>query len=277
MKGAGASQPLRRPLARRTSFACNGSRHRLSNHDWTRPAIDFAPARRELPPRRFQVEKKTSLYAYSYDWPKEAVAIPAAQPEASQTRMKQGSAGPDRNGDVRQEGWASWFPPNGYDIQHGLGSGGAIRSPSVAQRWTLAVSPAAPMAMAGRWRSCGTAQLNREISIQNLLRQRDKLDRSDPPAVLRAAGSRAARSRREEPVKKDDLFGNCPELQRGHRPSGATTDKNRRFDHILVTADQYVAGPYAEGPYEICAPDHGDDDRAPEARIPRRRSSPGRR
>jgi len=31
-------------------------------------------------------------------------------------------------------------------------------------------------------------------------------------------------------------------------------DKNGRFDHIKVIADQYVAGPYAEGPYEILLP-----------------------
>ena len=31
-------------------------------------------------------------------------------------------------------------------------------------------------------------------------------------------------------------------------------DKNGRFDHVRVTADQYVAGPYAEGPYEISLP-----------------------
>ena len=31
-------------------------------------------------------------------------------------------------------------------------------------------------------------------------------------------------------------------------------DKNGRFDHVQVTADQYVAGPYAEGPYEISLP-----------------------
>jgi hypothetical protein len=32
------------------------------------------------------------------------------------------------------------------------------------------------------------------------------------------------------------------------------TDKNGRFDHITVIADQYVAGPYAEGPYDISLP-----------------------
>ena len=32
------------------------------------------------------------------------------------------------------------------------------------------------------------------------------------------------------------------------------SDNNARFDHVAVIADQYVAGPYAEGPYEIALP-----------------------
>jgi hypothetical protein len=64
---------------------------------------------------------------------------------------------------------------------------------------------------------------------------------------------REREKRRGEPVKRDDMFGNCPDY-------GEVTvllrdsDKNGRFDHIAITADQYVAGPYAEGPYEISLP-----------------------
>ena len=65
--------------------------------------------------------------------------------------------------------------------------------------------------------------------------------------------NREREKRREEPVKPDDLFGNCPEWKE-LTVVVTDTDKNGRFDHITVIADQYVAGPYAEGDYEITLP-----------------------
>lgn len=64
---------------------------------------------------------------------------------------------------------------------------------------------------------------------------------------------REREERRGEPVRKDELFGDCP------RYDDITvvlrdSDGNRRFDHVDVIADQYVAGPYAEGPYDISLP-----------------------
>jgi hypothetical protein len=65
--------------------------------------------------------------------------------------------------------------------------------------------------------------------------------------------NREREDRRGEPVKSDDLFGDCPKYQ-DVTVLLSDDDKNARFDHIAVIADQYVAGPYAEGPYEIALP-----------------------
>ena len=64
---------------------------------------------------------------------------------------------------------------------------------------------------------------------------------------------REREKRRGEPVRPDDLFGDCPKYE-GVTVLPTDEDKNGRFDHIRVIADQYVAGPYAEGPYEIGLP-----------------------
>ena len=48
-------------------------------------------------------------------------------------------------------------------------------------------------------------------------------------------------------------IGNCPEMKEVAVVL-SDTDRNGRFDHITVIADQYVAGPYAEGPYDISLP-----------------------
>jgi hypothetical protein len=94
--------------------------------------------------------------------------------------------------------------------------------------------------------------LNREIAIRNLLRPGKSWAGAirQPFCVLL---DRERAKRREEPVKKDDFFANCPALS-SVSILLEDSDKNRRFDHILVTADPYVAGPYVEGAYEISLP-----------------------
>ena len=200
-------------------------------------------------PQAFKVEKKTSLYSYSYDWPLEAVAIPALNQKLAD-RMKK-----DRHEliamatSARKAG--GWFPPDGYVSNMG---------------WELAGQSSRLLSLSGgHWAYTGGAhgnggtsallwdrKLNREIAIQNLLRAGTSWTGAirQPFCILL---DRERTERREEPVKKDDLFGDCPAL-------GSVSvlledsDKNRRFDHVLVTADPYVAGPYVEGAYEISLP-----------------------
>lgn len=59
--------------------------------------------------------------------------------------------------------------------------------------------------------------------------------------------------RRQEPVNKSDMFGDCPPLK-DVSLTLADTNRNGRLDHVLVTADPYVAGAYAEGSYEVSLP-----------------------
>ena len=87
--------------------------------------------------------------------------------------------------------------------------------------------------------------------------------------------NREREKRRGEPVQPDDLFGDCPKYQ-DVTVLLSDEDKNGRFDHIHVIADQYVAGPYAEGPYEIPLPiTAAMIERLKPTTAPR--SSPGRR
>ena len=59
--------------------------------------------------------------------------------------------------------------------------------------------------------------------------------------------------RRGEPVRADDdLFGDCPELDEATILVGSSNGKT--FDRITVWFGPYVAGPYAEGAYELDFP-----------------------
>ena len=59
--------------------------------------------------------------------------------------------------------------------------------------------------------------------------------------------------RRGEKIVRGEWPSQCPELKE-LTLALADHDKNGLFDHMDVTADSYVAGPYAEGPYKISLP-----------------------
>lgn len=59
--------------------------------------------------------------------------------------------------------------------------------------------------------------------------------------------------RRQQPVSGSNWTSQCPALNE-LTVALADRDRDGRFDHAVVTADAYVAGPYAEGAYEISLP-----------------------
>jgi len=92
----------------------------------------------------------------------------------------------------------------------------------------------------------------REITLDTLLQRSGWWDGAirKPFCILL---DRERTKRREMPVKRSDLFGGCPPLKDVNLALG-DTNRNRPFDHLLVTADPYVAGPSAEGRYDIRLP-----------------------
>jgi len=52
--------------------------------------------------------------------------------------------------------------------------------------------------------------------------------------------------------KTDSVFGGCPRI--GELTLLLGSSNRKKFDRIALIADQYVAGSYAEGPYEITLP-----------------------
>jgi hypothetical protein len=95
-------------------------------------------------------------------------------------------------------------------------------------------------------------RLGRELTIDSLLARRGWWDGAirQPFCTLL---DRERAKRRQEPVDPSAMFGECPPLK-DVSLSLADTNRNGRFDHVLMTADPYVAGSYAEGDYEISLP-----------------------
>ena len=201
--------------------------------------------------KAFSVAEKNDLYEFEYGWPAEAAAVPQLEARLRKDMDKAkaelvSAARADRDERAKQ----------GYDY-HPHAMQMSYETAGQSDR-LLSLESTVYGFTGGAHGSTGSGsllwdrQLAREIGIQDLLQQGQSWAGAirQPFCVLL---DREREKRRGEPVKKDDLFGNCPELKEVTTLL-TDTDRNGRFDHIAVIADQYVAGPYAEGPYEISLP-----------------------
>ncbi|QNP42931.1 DUF4163 domain-containing protein [Sphingomonas daechungensis] len=199
----------------------------------------------------FKVEEETSLYSFAYSWPAEASAVPELvarfTKDKDETKAELiAGAKEDRDGRLK----------DGYDY-HAHETQKHYETEGQSER-LLSLESNVYAFTGGAHGSSGSGsllwdrELKREISIQDLLQPGQSWTGAirQPFCILL---NREREKRREEPVKPDDLFGNCPEWKE-LTVLVTDTDKNGRFDHITVIADQYVAGPYAEGDYEITLP-----------------------
>lgn len=91
----------------------------------------------------------------------------------------------------------------------------------------------------------------RAIASEALFQSPGILGSTMDNAVCTALDQERAK-RREEPVDPDEMFGECPGLDEATILVGSSNGKT--FDRITVYFGPYVAGPYAEGSYELDFP-----------------------
>lgn len=99
-------------------------------------------------------------------------------------------------------------------------------------------------------------QANKDIDVPGLFAAADNMDRLLTQPWCDAL-NKARQEKRGEPVGGGGMFDECPKLG---EISIIPTDKdgNGRFERLALVADPYVAGPYAEGDYEVELPVTGD-------------------
>ncbi|GAA4040243.1 RsiV family protein [Sphingomonas rosea] len=189
--------------------------------------------------------------SFAYGWPREAEAVPAlsrrfrADAAAQKKRMMDLVAGEKA---FRAEQKLDF---NGLDFSRQYELYGQSRQ-------LLSLVNATAAYTGGAHPNSGTKallwerRLGRDITYANLLSPRQSWDGAirQPFCVLL---DRERAKRRQEPVKRADWPAQCPQLKE-LTVALADKDKDGRFDHVDVLADPYVAGPYAEGGYEISLP-----------------------
>jgi hypothetical protein len=199
----------------------------------------------------FKVEEESSLYNFSYGWSAEAAAVPELVERFTKDMAKLKSeliagAKEDRDERLKQK-----FDYHTHEAQRSYETAGQSDRLLSLESKVYGFTGGAH-GSSGSGSLLWDRQLARELSIQDLLQPVQSWTGAirQPFCVLL---NREREKRRQEPVKPDDMFGNCPEYKEV-TVLLSDSDKNERFDHLVVIADQYVAGPYAEGDYEISLP-----------------------
>lgn len=189
--------------------------------------------------------------AFRYAWPAEAAAIPRLDRQfrldAARTRRAALTAAV-------------------ADQRSATANGFPFRRHELRREWTLAGQSPGLLSLRGSIETyTGGAHGNqatlpllwdrrrgRDIGISTLLRAGQSWDGAiHRPFCILLDRERA--KRRGGPVTAGGFFSDCPKLGE-LRLVLADSDGDQRFDHLLVIADPYVAGSYAEGRYVIPLP-----------------------
>ncbi|WP_205481534.1 hypothetical protein [Sphingomonas arenae] len=198
-----------------------------------------------------EISSEDSLLDFSFGWSAEAAAVPALDRRFRIDAARQKSAALVTAREDREARKAMTGDWNGHFFSRQWSTAGqTVRLLSLeAETGTFT---------GGAHGNSGTSsllwdrKLARELRIDDLLRRAGWWNGAirQPFCVLL---DRERAKRRQEPVDRSDMFGECPELKE-LTLTLEDSDGNGRLDHVRVTADQYVAGPYAEGEYVISLP-----------------------
>jgi hypothetical protein len=212
-------------------------------------AVTAKPA--QPPAKPFELTEENDLYSFRYGWPAEAAAIPqlSEQFQEDMEKMKAelvAEAKEDRA--ARNSDGYEYHPHESQRNYTTAGQSERLLSLEMAGYSFTGGAHGTGYTDALLW---DRAQA-KELKIGQLL-----LPNMSWTGAIRQPFctllDRQREKKRGEPVRKDDMFGECPPYD---DLTVLLSDLNHdgRFDHVQVIADQYVAGPYAEGPYEIALP-----------------------
>ncbi|MEO7504990.1 MAG: DUF4163 domain-containing protein [Sphingomicrobium sp.] len=207
-----------------------------------------APATANAPPTAFSIDQKNAQLHFAYAWPAEAAAIPAL---ADRLRHEMALA---RTGAVATASddftarKASGYPWFAHELTRSWSTAG--QSPGL-----LSLVATTAVYTGGAHPNHGSSALpwdrkaNREVKLDALFSSPSSLAALlTGPWCKAIAAARAGR--RGGVASAGDPFDECPPLS-DLAIVPADSDHDGRFDRFRLLADPYVAGPYAEGDYEI--------------------------
>jgi len=199
----------------------------------------------------FVFDQKDELIEFHYAWSAEAAAVPelvsrfTADMEKSKADL---IAGAKEDKAFRDK--------DGIEF-HGFQSSTDYKTAGQSSR-LLSLTSDFGAYTGGAHGNYGTAgllwdrQAAREIQVADLFAAPANRDRLLTQRWCEAL-NKEREKKRGEPVSGNDMFDECPSLD-DIAVVPADKDGNGRFERLVLTASPYVAGPYAEGDYEVDLP-----------------------
>ncbi len=208
------------------------------------------------------ITEQTDLYAFSFSYPEALGTVPALKERLDEQANREEAdlqrAAREASADAREEG----FPYNRYMVTIEWKLAGKTGD------WLSLVENGSTY-FGGAHGNYGLSSVLWNSGSQRLLEPIMLFESEE--ALLSALGSRycdalnAQRMARRggEVTDEDDMFGRCPALEELEL---VLLSNGEKFDRIMLYAAPYVAGPYAEGDYEV---ELGIDEAVREAVKPR--------
>jgi hypothetical protein len=210
----------------------------------------FSPAQKRTPAppaKPFSVEEKTELYELDFSWPAEAAAIPElarrlrAELDKGKAELIAGAA--EEKAMRAKEGWD--YHPHSLSTAYET----AGQSPRLLSlRVDVGGYSGGAHGHAGTGALLWDRQATREIDFADLFAQAANRDRLLTQRWCDAL-NKAREEKRGEPAS-GGMFDDCPPLD-DIAIIPADSDKDGRFDRLVLVASPYVAGPWVEGSYEV--------------------------
>ncbi|MBB3033411.1 DUF4163 domain-containing protein [Alteriqipengyuania lutimaris] len=194
-----------------------------------------------------EISEETDLYAFSFAYPETLGSIPALKDRLDEQANREEAdlqrAARDASREAREEG----FPYNRYMVTI------EWRLAGKTDDWLSLVERGATY-FGGAHGNYGLSSVLWHSGAQRLLEPIVLFESQD--ALTEALGTRfcdaldAQRMARRggEASDSDDIFDRCPSLEELEL---VLLTNGSRFDRLMLYAAPYVAGPYAEGDYEI--------------------------
>ncbi len=201
----------------------------------------------EAPPAPFTLDQKNARLHFAYAWPAEAAAVPAL---ADRLRHEMALARTDAVATAADDFTsrkASGYPYFAHEFTRSWSTAGQSQG-LLSLVATTAVYTGGAHPNHGSSALLWDRKAAREVKLEALFSSPSSLASLLVGPWCKAIA--AARAERRGGAGAGDLFDECPPLS-DLAVVPADSDHDGRFDRVRMLADPYVAGPYAEGDYEI--------------------------
>ncbi|WP_294121968.1 DUF4163 domain-containing protein [Sphingomonas sp.] len=209
------------------------------------------PGAKMAAPKPFVFDEKNDLLEFHFAWSAEAAAVP---PLVARFKTEMDKNKAELLANAKED--KAYRDKEGYPFNSYSSSIDYKTSGQTPRLLSLSVDLAAYTG--GAHGNYGTKGLlwdrlaAKEIALADLFAAPANMDRLLTQPWCDAL-NKAREEKRGEPAGAGGMFDDCPKLA-DISIIPTDTDGNGRFDRLQLVADPYVAGPYAEGDYEIELP-----------------------